>query len=112
MNLSSGHWFTGAEVCIALTCLLVVYEKGQDEEHLEEAANGADLYGMDSLDGFDHQANDGEEDCGQESIEQAETYTSLWFLCVCGEERKKNHTQEDDVEFDIRENPFINVHNL
>lgn len=89
MNLSSGHWFTGAEVCIALTCLLVVYEKGQDEEHLEEAANGADLYGMDSLDGFDHQANDGEEDCGQESIEQAETYTSLWFLCVCGEERKK-----------------------
>lgn len=78
----------GAAVCIALVHLLVVDEKGQDEEHLEETADGADLYGVDSLDGFHHQADDGEEDCGQESIEQAETYTLLWFLCICGEERK------------------------
>lgn len=98
MNLSSRHWYAGVAVCIALACLLVVYEKGQDEEHLEEAANGADLYGVNSLDGFDHQGDDGEEDCGQESIEQAETYTSLWLLCVCGEERKRNrnYQQEDD----------------
>lgn len=91
--------YTGAAVCIGLGRLLVVDEKGQDEEHLEETANGADLYGLDSLDGFHHQGDDGEEDCGQESIEQAETYTLLWFLCICGEEREKNverHQQEND----------------
>lgn len=77
--------------------LLVVDEKGQDEEHLEETADGADLYGVDSLDGFHHQADDGEEDCRQESIEQAETYTPLWFLCICGEERKTRNITISDM---------------
>lgn len=66
----------------------MVDEEWHDEEHLEEAANGADLYGLDSLDGFHQEGDDGEEDCGQESIEQAETWTSLWFLCICEGKRK------------------------
>lgn len=70
------------------SCLLVVDEEWHNEEHLEEAANGADLYGLDSLDGFHQEGDDGEEDCGQESIEQAETWTSLWFLCVCEGKRR------------------------
>ena len=61
-------------------CLLVVDEQWHDEEHLEEAAYGADLDGVQSLDGFHQEGNNGEENGGQESIEQTQTLTFLWFF--------------------------------
>lgn len=71
----------------------MVDEKWHNKEHLEEAAYGADLYGVDSLNGFHQEANDGEENCGQESIEQTKTWTSLWFLQVCERERKRRRVK-------------------
>lgn len=74
---------TSLDVGVSSLCLLVVDEKWCNKQHLEEAAYGTDLYGMDSLNGFYQEGNDGEENCGQESIEQTKTWTSLWFRQAC-----------------------------
>lgn len=68
-------------MCAAFSsCLLIVDEQWHSEEYLEEAAYGTDLYGVDSLDGFHQEGNDGEENCGQESVEQTKTWTSFTFF--------------------------------
>lgn len=67
----------------------MVDEQWYNKEHLEEAANGADFYGVQSLDGFHQNGNGGEEHCGQESIEQTKTWTSLWFFCEKEETKKR-----------------------
>lgn len=69
-------------VNVMLLDLLVINEKWCNKEHLEEAAKGTDLYGVESLNCFHQENNDGEEYGGQKSIEQTETGASLWFLCV------------------------------
>lgn len=76
----------------------MVDEQGHSEEHLEEAAYGADLYGMDSLDGFHQEGNDGEQSSGKESIEQTKTGTSLWFLWVCEKDRKEGESRRTRSE--------------
>lgn len=61
----------------SVSCSLVVDEKRHDKEHLEEATYGADLYGVDSLDGFYQEGNDGEENRGQQSIKQTKAWACL-----------------------------------
>ena len=68
---------------VPLLCLLVVDEKRHSEDNLEEAADGADLYGVDSLDGFHQEGNDGEENRRHERIKQTHTWTFFWFLQAC-----------------------------
>lgn len=60
-----------------------------DKQHLKEASYGTDLYSMNSLYSFHQEGDDGEENCGQESIEQAKTWASIWFLWACGKREKK-----------------------
>lgn len=67
----------------------MVDEQRKYEEHLEEAAYGADLDGVQSLDGFHQKGNDGEENGGQESIEQTQTWTFLWFAWAFEAEMKE-----------------------
>ena len=77
-------------------CSLVVNEEGQDEEHLEEASEGADLDGVDVLDGLHQQRDDGEEHGGQEAVEQAQARASLLLPLRLLLHHRRHHPWKND----------------